>query len=253
MEKLLHIASNAEVKRKSIKRISIVDQVCDSIRKDIVNGTLAAGDKLPSESEFAEIFGVNRLSVRMALQKLSTLGLIETRVGEGSFVCEFSLKSVLSEIAVFYESEDRYKDVTQLRNLLEYECMQLAINSATEDEKESLKNALNIYNECAEIYNKDLNNMEALKRVAASDFNFHYTIVSMSHNQIYKDLYYMVQQLIKEHIIRLYSERSMQRKQAGLSPFGKNDVHEKLVNAIINKNSDKLREIMDEHLWIIGD
>ena len=63
-------------KRQKITRMSVVDQVCASIKQDIADGVWKAGDKIPSEGEFAEMFGVNRLSVRMALQKLSTLGII---------------------------------------------------------------------------------------------------------------------------------------------------------------------------------
>ena len=149
-------------RKMKISRISLVDQVCASIKQDIVDGIWKAGDKLPSESDFADAFGVNRLSVRMALQKLSTLGIIETRVGEGSFVRDFSLKPMLSEISVFYESKDRYNDVQQLRSLLEYECMRLAILSATDAEKEELHNALIHYNNLALKYNLDVDNEDAL-------------------------------------------------------------------------------------------
>ena len=75
----------------------------------------------------------------MALQKLNTLGIIETRVGEGSFVRDFSLQPVLSELTVFYEGEDKYRDVQQLRSLLENECLDLAIRSATDEDKQHLK------------------------------------------------------------------------------------------------------------------
>ncbi|MFR1050737.1 MAG: FadR/GntR family transcriptional regulator [Lachnospirales bacterium] len=54
-------------RKMKITRVSIVDQVCSSIKQDIADGIWKAGDKLPSEAEFAETFGVNRLSVRMAL------------------------------------------------------------------------------------------------------------------------------------------------------------------------------------------
>ena len=142
-------------RKMKIARVSIVDQVCASIKQDIADGIWKPGDKIPSEAEFADMFGVNRLSVRMALQKLNTLGIIDTRVGEGSFVCKFSLKPILSEISIFYEGEDKYRDVQQLRNLLEYECTRLAVHSATEEEKKELGEALKHYNECALALSKD--------------------------------------------------------------------------------------------------
>lgn len=47
---------------------------------------MEAGGKIPSENELAQQFGVSRVTVRNALQKLSALELLETRFGEGSFV-----------------------------------------------------------------------------------------------------------------------------------------------------------------------
>lgn len=237
-------------RKMKIRRISLVDQVCASIKQDIVDGIWKAGDKLPSESDFADTFGVNRLSVRMALQKLSTLGIIETRVGEGSFVRDFSLKPMLSEISVFYESKDRYDDVRQLRSLLEYECMRLAILSGTDAEKEELHKALIHYNDLALKYNLDVDNEEALKRVVDADFNFHYKIIKMSHNRLYKDVYFMVQQLIRSHITQLVSARAHRRAEVGLPPLGESDTHNEIYNCIINSDSTLLREITDELLGI---
>ena len=234
-----------------INRTSVVDQVCQSIKQDIADGIWQAGDKLPTEAEFAESFGVNRLSVRMALQKLSTLGIIETRVGEGSFVCNFSLKPVLSEISVFYEGEDRYRDVRQLRNLLEYECLRLAITSSTEAEKSRLKEALDYYNKCAAVYNEDISNSEALEQVVDADFNFHYRIIKMSHNKLYKDIYFMVQQLIRGHIMELLSTRSRRRKEKGLPPLRENDTHNQLYDYIVQSDMEGAKKAMEEILGII--
>lgn len=82
----------------------MVDQVCEAVKQDILDYVWAEGDRLPPEGELAAYFGVNRLSVRMALQKLSALGLIETRVGEGSFVARFSLQPYFNEIAPLYST-----------------------------------------------------------------------------------------------------------------------------------------------------
>lgn len=152
------IAPTGEKKKTKITRISVVDQVANSIKEDVTNGVWNPGDKLPTEAEFSEIFGVNRLSVRMALQKLSTLGIIETRVGEGSFVCKFYLRPVLDEITGFYEGEESLVDVRQLRKLLEYECMRMAVHSATEDEKEALRQALEAFQDYSAAYLSDVHN-----------------------------------------------------------------------------------------------
>ena len=67
-----------KLRSPKIRRLSVVDQVSDSIKQSLLDQVWKEGDKLPSEGELAEYYGVNRLSVRMALQKLSTLGLCQT-------------------------------------------------------------------------------------------------------------------------------------------------------------------------------
>lgn len=235
-----------------INRTSIVDQVCQSIKQDIVNGFWKTGDKLPSEAEFAESFGVNRLSVRMALQKLNTLGIIETRVGEGSFVCDFSLKPVLSELTVFYEGEDKYHDVRQLRNLLENECLSIAVKAAADAEKQKLKEALDHYNRCSQIYNEDLNDPQRLEQVVDADFNFHYQIIKMSHNELYKDIYYMVQQLIRSHITKMISTRAHRRQEQGLPPLGENDLHFRIYQCVLQADTNGSREAVEGLLGIVA-
>lgn len=238
--------------KKKISRVSIVDQVCSVIKQEIADGIWKEGDKLPSEAELAESFGVNRLSVRMALQKLITLGLIETRVGEGSFIRPFSLKPFLMEIAPFYEDETRYREVQQLRYLLETECMKQAVKSAGPEEKEELSEALRVYREASLRYSEDMENQALLEQLVSADFDFHYKTVKMSHNRLYKDVYFMVQQLIRSHITSLVSQRMKRRKAAGLQPLieEENDTHCQIYRAIINGDEETINEMCQDMLNI---
>jgi len=60
----------------------VVDQILSSIEE----GSLRAGERLPSEAKLAELTGVGRTSVREALAALRLMGVVETRVGDGSYV-----------------------------------------------------------------------------------------------------------------------------------------------------------------------
>jgi GntR family transcriptional regulator len=61
-------------------------QAAQYIRRQIETGRYAGGERLPSESELAESFGLSRLTVRQAMAQLSTEGLVERRQGVGTFV-----------------------------------------------------------------------------------------------------------------------------------------------------------------------
>ena len=72
---------------KKIKNKSVVQTVVDSITKAIINGELRPGDKIPTEMELADSFGVGRNSIREAIKILVYYGILEIRRAEGTFVC----------------------------------------------------------------------------------------------------------------------------------------------------------------------
>lgn len=64
-------------------------QLMDSIKKKIQDGQLQVGDRLVSEREMSEQYGINRMTVRNALKKLQEEGVIETKRGSGNYVAKF--------------------------------------------------------------------------------------------------------------------------------------------------------------------
>ena len=73
-------------KLKPIKPKRISDQVFDQLRELIFRGEFKTGEKILTERELAEAFGVSRTSVRDAINKLVVMGLLEQRQGQGTFV-----------------------------------------------------------------------------------------------------------------------------------------------------------------------
>lgn len=61
-------------------------QIGAIVRQKIANGELRSGERIPSEEELRQIFGVSRATVRQALQSLEQDGLISRQPGKGSFV-----------------------------------------------------------------------------------------------------------------------------------------------------------------------
>ncbi len=60
--------------------------IATDLRAQIARGEWASGDRLPSEHQLAEIYGVSRATIRTALQDLESRGLTVTRRGVGTFV-----------------------------------------------------------------------------------------------------------------------------------------------------------------------
>src|SRR5580698_8408821 len=61
-------------------------QIADDLRSKIETGELAPGTQLPTELELRERYETSRNTIRDAIKRLTSLGLVVTRPGEGTFV-----------------------------------------------------------------------------------------------------------------------------------------------------------------------
>ena len=68
--------------------LPIYYQIKQTIKSWIINKEFSSGEKIPSENELAERFGVSRLTVRQAISQLTQEGFLVSRRGEGTFVTE---------------------------------------------------------------------------------------------------------------------------------------------------------------------
>lgn len=183
-----------------IKRISASDQVFETLQSQISSGLWKVGDRLPSEGELAERYGVNRLTVRVALQKLNALGIVETRSGSGTHVIEFDFESYLRMASKFYGQSDMMKNVTEFRNHMEIECARLACERATEEDLAELER-LALEHRRVWMETDGVEHDVWRRRVADADLAFHEQVVRMSHNPLYSYSFAVAREPIYEYML----------------------------------------------------
>jgi GntR family transcriptional regulator len=61
-------------------------QIAEKLRAQIESGELAPGDQLPTELELRDRYSSSRNTIRDAIKRLTSQGLVETRPGQGTFV-----------------------------------------------------------------------------------------------------------------------------------------------------------------------
>lgn len=89
------LLASITIDRDSSKTIST--QICAAIRKMIFSGALSAGERLPSSRTLAMELNVSRTTINYVFERLAEEGLIDSRTGSGSFVCE-TLSTHLSKL-----------------------------------------------------------------------------------------------------------------------------------------------------------
>lgn len=78
-------------------------QIHNQLRENIENGKWKVGQKIPAERELAADFNVSRMTLRQAIQALVDEGILERRVGAGTFVANRKVQEKMSGVTSFTE------------------------------------------------------------------------------------------------------------------------------------------------------
>jgi GntR family transcriptional regulator, transcriptional repressor for pyruvate dehydrogenase complex len=89
-----------------VKRQTLSDQVIARIKRYIAEKGLKAGDRLPTEQELADEFGVSRISIREATKALGFLGIIQAAPKRGLTVGQLDMKRVAEYLGFHFALND---------------------------------------------------------------------------------------------------------------------------------------------------
>ena len=173
--------------------LRLSDSVVTEIEKQILDGALRPGDRIPSERQLAEDFGVSRPSIREAIQKLVAKGLLITRHGGGTTVTDKLEAPFVNPWQDMVKDHPMlHSDILEVREMLEGQAAELAAQRATDVDMARLDQA---FAELDEAYaNKDLD-----KSIAA-DVAFHQAIAEASHNVLIGHLTASLMRVIHDHV-----------------------------------------------------
>lgn len=215
---------------KKIEKASISDQVYDQLKKYLIQGVWKPGDKLPSENDLGKSFGVSRITIRQALSKLTILGLLETRTGEGSFVKELTPGIYVNEmIPVTYLGKQSMNEVFEFRMIMEVESAGLAARKISEEELLALEESVKRMSEYK----------DNLEKYVDEDQKFHMIISKSTGNSLIVQMNEIVRDVIRETINSL-------TKHVGMGIGLK--YHKLLIEALRARDEEKAKKLMKEHL-----
>src|SRR3989339_817120 len=118
---------------KPLVRSNLCDEAYNSIIGYITSSGLVSGDKIPSESQLMDMLNVGRNTIRAALNRLTAIGLIESRQGEGYFLRDVNVSIFLNSlIPVLLFSSGDLIALTEFRIGVESQAAYLAAKNADE-------------------------------------------------------------------------------------------------------------------------
>ncbi|WP_298013325.1 FadR/GntR family transcriptional regulator [uncultured Castellaniella sp.] len=216
---------------------SLTQNVVSSLSERIRNGEFHVGEKLPTESELMEAFGVSRTVIREAISRLQAAGLVETRHGIGTFLLEpqneqqlrIRTENILTMLDVMA--------ILELRISLETEAAGLAALRRTDAHMQQLRATLD---EFAEHIRKKTGN------AVVSDVAFHLLVATATGNRYFHDI---LKQLGKAIIPRTRVDSAALADDDRVRYLERVHLeHEDIFNAIARKDPDAARAAMRTHL-----
>lgn len=226
------------MKLKPIKPKRISDQVFEQIRELIYKGEFKPGQQIPPERELAISMAVSRTSVRNAINKMVTMGLLEHRQGQGTFVSSPEGHRG-NPLAIAMATEDAtLDDLLEVRMGLECNSAYLAARRATESDLLAIKKSLSEME-------ADMSTIEKIS--TGSDAAFHMAVTFATKNPVLihlmRNFYDFLFLGIKKNLTHMYED-----------PEALMDVlnhHKEVFEFIRNRQPEKAYEAMRMHILYV--
>ena len=185
---------------QKIRQKTVVEQVMEEIKSLIATGQYKVGDKIPTEKELSEMFGVGRSSIREAIKIFNYLGILESNTARGTFVRDRTTVSTEALTWALLLGKDEMYDLLEVRGAIELWSMFILTENYQKDagsidgclkeletEVEGMRNAADAGDAAG---------------VVEADYNFHYAIIKGSRNPILISMYEVLRSFMFEEIDR---------------------------------------------------
>lgn len=218
------MADNNEKKKQT--KETMVDQICEKIRRDIVAQEFKPGEKLKSK-ELAERYGSSETPVKLALNRLLAEQVVENYPRQGMRV-----KSI---------NEEDAREIFSLRLMMDlyYTKEIIEVVHANHTMKVALENNVKEHYEIMKKY-ENQNTVDKYMENYIHDYKFHELYLTCSGNKKLVELYHNVNPFIYSNYI--FRMQSKEKDFAGV------EEHQKIIEAIFDQDEERLRACLTDHI-----
>lgn len=214
------------------------DQIAERLEGMIADGTLKPGERLPAERQLSERLGISRPSLREAIQKLASKGLLHTRQGGGTYVTESLSSNFIDPLLDLLKNQpDAEFDTLEVRKELEGVAAFNAASRATESDRERIWTC---YNRMREVQRSQASGFDKM----LVDGDFHQAIIEGAHNIVLIHFMRAVRGVLESttlpYLDHFYAESRYIDKICAQ--------HEAIVTAIMERDAEAARNHARSHL-----
>ena len=222
---------------KPAQRTSLSDDIVEQLTSLIAREVLKPGERIPSEKQLCEQFGVGRTSVREALKSLSVIGILESHAGDGTFVSA-NRDRYLERALQWGLLLDRkaVNDLGETRLLLESHTTFLAARRATDDDLAAMERAVQGMEE----------SVADPKRYLEHDLQFHLRIAQATQNTILGNLLSTIRGYLQNWAEQTLATSPPEHPTSRAALSIKQ--HKKILTALKKRRANEARRAMREHI-----
>ena len=215
---------------------SLTQKVVLSLRQRIESGALSPGDKLPTEHQLIEEFGVSRTVIREAISGLKADNLVSSRQGAGVFVLEAAKKDeTLSLLSENPKTIASVIEALELRAAVEIGAAELAAQRCSPAQEAEIYSKFNEFK--AKVDAGELSEKE--------DFAFHVAIAEAANNRRFIDfLTFLGRATIPRSELRIKANL----KQDPVLEERILSEHREIMEAIADRDPERAGKAMRNHL-----
>lgn len=230
-----------------VKRESLSTQVSSELTKAIKQGKYQPSEKIPTEHELCSIFNVSRTVVREAITGLNAKGIVDIRKGSGVYVSEMSIKNASESLNLFFglsSDQDLMLHAIETRAMMEPIIAAKSAIVRNDKHITLLQNNLKNLQECP---------LEDKVKEAELDNQFHSIILDCIDNSVLKLLMNPIYNLMPKFKFDVFAKTKITKENMVQEKEKLLFYHDKIVNAIIEKDALKAEKSMKEHLKITSE
>jgi GntR family transcriptional repressor for pyruvate dehydrogenase complex len=214
-----------------VPRTTLTADISRTLVSHLMRGQWGEGEKIPPERNLCLRLGVARASLREALKALEIMGLLETRIGDGTYVCsrsQFFAKPLLWAIAGGSDAQAR--ELVEARMLIEVELAGLAAERATPEAVDALEQQLARMAEA----------LDDAEKFVQADVDFHLLLGAAASNSILMNALHLIRNLLQQWILTAASSTGTPAKAYAQ--------HRRILRAIKAHDGTAARKAMRKHL-----
>ena len=183
-----------------IKRVSVIEEVFNILYDRVISKQYNPGDLLPSQDKLAEELGVSRNSIREAINRLASLGMVKLRQGVGTYITpssEFS-SHIINIFKSLNIAPNEGLEIAEIRLALERATVRLASAKATAEQIAKMEQNIKLQDNA--VSTKDREQFRNL------DIQFHLLMADASGNNTLRQLLEANLKIFQEIILTVMAE-----------------------------------------------